>query len=498
MVDWATAQRGIFAGESGGDYSALFNYQNKPGGLFENTDVTRMTIGQLKDFTNPGGEYARYVKKTNPEGVLSTPLGAYQVVGRTLKDAVKALNISDNEVFNQATQDKIGRWIFDTQGTGAWQGYKAQTAPRAAPGMFNQSPQRRNAPMQQNAGSGLLANLGLQKMQPGAAGETGQRFFERDSFKDFSGTMANWLNSQTVNPDQNMSKAIADIRNQRTEKKRRNKTVEYLRKAGMGDIADMAEAGGIGGQELMSAIIQQRMAVPKQSAKVENYKYAKEVLKLSDADALKFASSGTNIDMSSNELSPFAKKGQEKLATLFSDLSAAGQSSKVALGKTQVLEQLLQQSDTGFGAGLQQWAFQNLGIETRSEPAVAAQAIIAQLVPQQRAPGSGTMSDADLDLYKNSLPSIYASPGGNQLIIQSMKAISQYNVEVGKLADRALYDPEYTPQMAKEAMNQLPDPLAPVMAFIRQNNITPTKAKEFTQDEIDAYEILDLPLPGSN
>tara|TARA_X000001382_G_scaffold87527_1_gene62456 strand:+ start:80 stop:1618 length:1539 start_codon:yes stop_codon:yes gene_type:complete len=258
MVDWATAQRGIFAGESGGDYSALFNYQNRPGGLFENTDVTKMTIGQLKDFTNPGGKYARYVKKTNPEGVLSTPLGAYQVVGRTLKDAVKALNISDDQIFDQATQDKIGRWIFDTQGTGAWQGYKAQTAPLAAPGMFNQSPQRRNAPMQRNAGNGLLASLGLQKMQPGAAGETGQRFFERDSFKDFSGVMANWLNSQTINPDPNMSKAIADIRNQRTEKKRRNKTVEYLRKAGMDDIASMVDAGDIDGRDAMSAILKQR------------------------------------------------------------------------------------------------------------------------------------------------------------------------------------------------------------------------------------------------
>jgi len=258
MVDWATAQRGIFAGESGGNYSALYNYQNRPGGLFENTDVTKMTIGQLKDFTNPSGEYARYVKKTNPEGVLSTPLGAYQVVGRTLKDAVKALNISDDQVFNQATQDKIGRWIFDTQGTGAWEGYKAQTAPLAAPGMFNQSRQRRNAPMQQNLGGGLLANLGLQKMQPGAAGETGQKFYERDSFKDLSGNIANWLNSQTMNPDPNLSKAIADIRNQRTEKKRRNKTVEYLRRAGMDDIADMVDAGDIDGRDAMSAILKQR------------------------------------------------------------------------------------------------------------------------------------------------------------------------------------------------------------------------------------------------
>jgi len=258
------------------------------------------------------------------------------------------------------------------------------------------------------------------------------------------------------------------------------------------------EAGNIDGSAVTSALMQARMATPKQSSKIQNYKYAKEVLNLPEAEALKFASSGTSIDMSNNELAPFAKEGQKRLATLFSDLSASGQSSKVALGQTQVLEQLLQQSDTGFGAGLQQWAKDTFNIDTRSEPAAAAQAIIAQLVPQQRAPGSGTMSDADLTLYKSSLPSISTSPGGNQLIIQSMKAIAQYNVEVGKLADRALYDPEYTPQMAKEAINELPDPLAPVMAFIRQNNITPTKGKEFTQDEINAYETLGLPLPGSN
>jgi len=492
MLDWATVQRGIFGGESGGDYSALYNYQNRPGGLFQNTDVTKMTIDQLVDFTNPGGDYGRYVKKTNPEGVLSTPIGAYQVVGTTLKDAVKALNISGDQIFDKATQDRIGRWIYKTQGTGAWQGYQAQTQPLAAPGIrgaLNMQPQQNTngkvQPMQQRPQTQQNGLLGFFKNQNPSTGLT--------KAQQFAAAL-----DPLIMPSMRGGESIRAQGQQRVKQKTNNATAAYLRANGMGDVADMMEAGNIDGSAVTSALMQARMSTPKQSSKIQNYKYAKEVLNLPEAEALKFASSGTSIDMSNNELAPFAKEGQKRLATLFSDLSASGQSSKVALGQTQVLEQLLQQSDTGFGAGLQQWAKDTFNIDTRSEPAAAAQAIIAQLVPQQRAPGSGTMSDADLTLYKSSLPSISTSPGGNQLIIQSMKAIAQYNVEVGKLADRALYDPEYTPQMAKEAMNQLPDPLAPVMAFIKGNNITPTKGKEFTQDQINAYETLGLPLPGSN
>jgi len=439
MVDWATAQRGIFAGESGGDYSALFNYQNRPGGLFENTDVAKMTIGQLKDFTNPGGDYGRYVKRTNPEGVLSTPIGAYQVVGRTLKDAVKALNISDDQVFNQATQDKIGRWIFDTQGTGAWEGYKAQTAPLAAPGMFNQSPQGRNAPMQQNAGGGLLANLGLQKMQPGAAGETGQKFYERDSFKDFSGVMANWLNSQTVNPDPNMSKAIADIRNQRTEKKRRNKTVEYLRKAGMDDIADMADAGGIGGQELMSAIIQQRMATPKTPNRIQLIEHFISKFGMTREEAIKASgSNGINIGATENE---YDKRMGGSFADKEIAINKASTNATETLTTVRMMKDIAMQPNFETGSGsdglLQANKFFSrlFGSSTDVSDNETFKSLSNQLILKNLGGSLGVgVSNADLAFIQTTVPTINNTKEGIKQMLNIQEKLAMRQIQIGQLA----------------------------------------------------------------
>ena len=44
MATWEQIRNGIFAGESGGDYNALFGYSNRPGGQFEGTRLTDMTV----------------------------------------------------------------------------------------------------------------------------------------------------------------------------------------------------------------------------------------------------------------------------------------------------------------------------------------------------------------------------------------------------------------------------------------------------------------------
>lgn len=126
MVTFAQAQPGIFAGESGGDYNALYGYQNRPGGRFAGTRLTDMSVGDVMQFTDPRGDYAAYVR--GQVGRTATPVGAYQVVGTTLRDAVNALDIDPSTPFNQATQDRIGEWIFSTQGTGAWEGYRGPQA----------------------------------------------------------------------------------------------------------------------------------------------------------------------------------------------------------------------------------------------------------------------------------------------------------------------------------------------------------------------------------
>lgn len=109
----------------------------------------------------------------------------------------------------------------------------------------------------------LLNLFGLQKMQPGAEGETGQRFYNRDTFKDLSANLAMGLNSMRLNPDaslpQRMSAQIANRKQDRT----RNRTVEALRKKAEGGdklaakYLSAIESGALPVAQAMSAYMQE-------------------------------------------------------------------------------------------------------------------------------------------------------------------------------------------------------------------------------------------------
>jgi hypothetical protein len=124
---WSQIQQGIFRGESGGDYDALFNYQNRPGGQFEGVRLTDMTVDQALQFASPSGPYAGYVR--GQVGRTATPMGAYQIVGTTLRGAKEGLGLTGNERMTPELQDQIGQWIYRTQGAGAWEGYSPGGGP---------------------------------------------------------------------------------------------------------------------------------------------------------------------------------------------------------------------------------------------------------------------------------------------------------------------------------------------------------------------------------
>jgi hypothetical protein len=87
------------------------------------------------------------------------------------------------------------------------------------------------APMmqQEQKPRGLLGSLGIQKMEEGAEGETGQRFYNRDSFKDTAATLAQGFGRMGI---MGMEEIADSVANQRTEAKARNKTLEMLGKMG--------------------------------------------------------------------------------------------------------------------------------------------------------------------------------------------------------------------------------------------------------------------------
>ena len=147
------AEQNIFPGESGGDYNALFGYSNREGGQFGGTRLTDMTVNQALDFSQPSGPYGQWVK--GEVGHVATPMGAYQVVGTTLRAAQQGLGLTGDERMTEGLQDRIGEWIFQEQGPGAWEGWRGNQPGAGQPTQAQFSPS-----------GGILSNEAQQMAQP--------------------------------------------------------------------------------------------------------------------------------------------------------------------------------------------------------------------------------------------------------------------------------------------------------------------------------------------
>jgi hypothetical protein len=155
---------------------------------------------------------------------------------------------------------------------------------------------------------------------------------------------------------------------------------------------------------------------------------------------------------------PFAEAASKKQAEDFSDIKKSGDNARRTLKDVTRLGSILERSPGGIEAGLK-LAAGNFGINTKGLTDLqSAEAIINRLVPQQRPPGSGTMSDADLDLFKKSLPRIINQPGGNKAIIDYLKGINEYLIKEGEIASQVL-NKKITPADGDARLMSLQNPL---------------------------------------
>jgi hypothetical protein len=166
---------------------------------------------------------------------------------------------------------------------------------------------------------------------------------------------------------------------------------------------------------------------------------------------------GTTVNVG-EKASPFQQAAQKQQAEVFSDIQKSGLAAQRSSKDVNKLGTLLEKVETGGVAAFKQ-AAGNLGIKTEGlDDIQAAQAIINKLVPQQRPPGSGTMSDADLALYKESLPRLINQPGANKEIVRSMKDINNYLIKEGQIAADVL-DGKLTPAQGRQKLLELGNPI---------------------------------------
>ena len=496
--DWAELQKKIFATESGGDYNALFNYSNKPGKLFSDTSLTDMSVNDALAFSDPSGPYANYVK--TQVGRVATPMGAYQIVGTTLGDAKKALGLTGEEKMTPKLQDRLGQWVAKTQGPGAWEGIKNLSSTNTTPGggLLTSSGGANMMPMDPTKKPYMMGGDQTYSFNPQASQQAAQQAQPQQA-QPQQGGLGGLLSSlkdkaMAVDPQTGLTGleqfAVAldplimtELRGgeaiqQRGEKRvaagNKNRTIEMLRARGRKDLADMVELGMISISDAAGQMLAQGGAGFRPATKEEAEIYGAQAGQIDTKTGKFFPTQKVDITQTVDSGGTFTEAGSKAMGQNYADMAAAGRDAGTSLVRVAQLETLLDETETGISAGFASKFNQYFGVDFRTAPAAAAEAMISQLVPAQRPPGSGVISDADLALYKASLPQIQALPGGNKLIVQNMKTILEHNRKVGQIASRALTDTSFTMAMAEDEIAQMTEATFASIYSALESPATPT------------------------
>ncbi|WP_142627621.1 hypothetical protein [Rhizobium sp. P007] len=152
------------------------------------------------------------------------------------------------------------------------------------------------------------------------------------------------------------------------------------------------------------------------------------------------------------------------------------QANQARLNKARLEEtqRLLDKTPGGWKNGPLQLAA-NVGIKLAdgADEVAAAKALISQQVPEFRPPGSGASSDMDTKMFIESGPELMRTPEGNRLVIDTLIAMNDYKLELGRIAARA-QNGEITRTQANQMMLELADPLTKYKNYVKQTQGTNT------------------------
>jgi hypothetical protein len=107
-------------------------------------------------------------------------------------------------------------------------------------------------------------------------------------------------------------------------------------------------------------------------------------------------------------------------------------------------------------------------LDPNADNVQAFQAAVNYLVPRMRVPGTGASSDIDIAKFTKSLPDLLGTPGGNDLVLQTLGGMVQQRKARAEIA-AAWQRGEIDPKEADARMKGLPDPFE---AFKKANPTT--------------------------
>lgn len=429
-LTWQQHQQNIFAGESGGDYDALFGYQNRPDGKFEGIKVSEMPIADVIKFTSPTGAYGQYVK--GQVGRVATPVGAYQVVGSTLRGAVEALGLDPSQKFDKATQDKIGQYILKTQGTGAWEGYGKGGAAMA------QEPQQ-----PQGLLGGLLGGQGI-----------GERLGLSPEFSDklAMAVMAGTGDARLTPLIQQRAASMKERKEERKLQKGINKTIDYFqKKADAGDDLAATMVGALNTQQIdpasaISTYISESTRAVKDTRTAAEKEYdraAAEGYQGSFMDFLQAKKKEFNIGINTEGADDFTKALMKGMASRYETYQDEADAAEKAMANLNLMGNLVGQDNFYSGPfGNQVTAVRRVATLFGADPEQVADAETFNKIAKDSALqvmggslGVG-FSNADRDFVEAMVPNIENTKAGNLKIIEVQTKIQNRKIELARMAEQ--------------------------------------------------------------
>ncbi|PYE88768.1 hypothetical protein [Phyllobacterium leguminum] len=158
----------------------------------------------------------------------------------------------------------------------------------------------------------------------------------------------------------------------------------------------------------------------------------------------------TNVTQNAaQDESEFAKKAAGRNVERFGALADAGTQSASVAQSIPVMRELLTQAPQGPVSGRLAEMFPGF-----SSAGDAFTAQVNQLAPTLRVPGSGALSDRDMDILMGSFPRLRGNPEANQMIMNIFERKAQLNAERGAIASGALRG-EVTPAEADRRLAEI-------------------------------------------
>lgn len=230
---------------------------------------------------------------------------------------------------------------------------------------------------------------------------------------------------------------------------------------------------------------------PDQPSGVQEYEYyanqeraaGREPAPFGEWKATQSRAGASQVNIDQKTEGAFDKKLAEGQAEIFNTMAQEGLNANADIAIIGQLDGLLGQNGGTLSGLSSMMAKYGIGGEGMSD-IQAAQALINKLVPSQRQPGSGTMSDRDVELFTRSLPSLWNTPGGNKIILDTMRGLAEYKRKQGEIA-MGVQMGELTRQEAVQALQALPNPLAGFGTNDRPQKKQPTVIDGYTIEEVE-------------